>query len=182
MKFERGLFGLRYSNSYTHHLFLFYLPQRFAFRFVLHMRSPAVLVPTWAMAIVVASSPPRPPASPYPTTGTVRATLSNLSAQAVMAARVRPAFAEAEAEAGAYVKTANVSLTIGNNISFQVGLGGGAGATGSTTFNGSAIVAAPGWNASGATRGLGGAVASSTGTIVNPGGNGRTATTAQTCG
>jgi hypothetical protein len=74
---------------------------------------------------------------------------------------------------GAYVKNTNISLTIGNLITFQVGLGGGAGATGSTTFNGSAIVAAPGWNGGANTGGLGGAVASSTGTLIYAGGRGK---------
>lgn len=75
---------------------------------------------------------------------------------------------------GAYAGLNAFSVTPGNSYSIVVGIGGALNTNGgTTTFNGSSLVAAPGWiGITNGAGGLGGAIASSTGDVLHAGGNG----------
>jgi hypothetical protein len=83
---------------------------------------------------------------------------------------------------GAYSKIANLTLTVGANIAYQIGSGGAHNTDGGDTwFNGaslatSSVGAKGGQGAAGLSGGSGGAVASGIGTIKYSGGNGGTPT------
>jgi hypothetical protein len=100
------------NNSYTQHSSLFYLQQRFAFRFVLYMRSHAILALPWAMAIAAATSQQALPHGRCQLIGTVRATPSSSWERVVMALRASPTHLRAAAAAPGHMQKAPTSRSV----------------------------------------------------------------------